>query len=118
MPIPFLSAILPFLGKAAAGLLAGGKAIGGAALAGGKVLGSAALAGGKTMLPNILSMAAQSLLGSGAGGQQGQAGQTGQQQDIVSGQQMPPQMPQNLFEYQPRNISLALQKLLQQSRGF
>ena len=101
---PIFAAILPFLGKAAAGLLAGGK-----------MLGGAALTAGKTMLPQILSAAASNLLG---GGGQQQTGQAGQPSDIIGGQQMPIQAPQNLFEYQPRNISQALMKLLQSSRGF
>ena len=94
---PILAAILPFLGKAAAGLLAAGKTAAG------------------TILPSVLSSAASGLLG---GGQQSQTGQTGQSSLMQQPMQQPAQAPQNLFEYQPRNISLALQKMLQQSRGF
>ena len=106
MAIPLLAAILPFLGKAAAGLLAGGKAIGGAALS-----------AGKTILPNILSSAASSLLGGGQG-ETGQTGQTGQS-NIIQQPQQPAQPAQQLFQYQqPPSYLQAIKDMLKTQRGF
>lgn len=103
MAIPLLAAILPFLGKAAAGLLAGGKAIGGAALS-----------AGKTILPNILSSAASSLLGGGQGGDE----QTGPS-DIIQQPQQPAQPAQQLFQYQqPPSYLQAIKDMLKTQRGF
>lgn len=103
MAIPLLAAILPFLGKAAAGLLAGGKAIGGAALS-----------AGKTILPNILSSAASSLLGGGQGGTE----QTGQS-NIIQQPQQPAQPAQQLFQYQqPPSYLQAIKDMLKTQRGF